>query len=264
MTSGNSSDERWYFGYGRDCLVSCSTEEDDHQPSLDDIIVSAEIEMFCSLLAVEARDRPSGSLFKQDRQSIIEILTRCFEDRPNPLELFRRTLPNSADTEVLQKAYAFEMLNKLDQIVDRSKQEAVQEMLLLENVPEEVDDYMAEAAACFRYGFDKACLAVCRTALEESLKRRIVHGYGKNSIRTFDSRGKEVDKGLLTLITEAHKQYECLNDQLASDANLIREWGNGAVHGDSKGTISRGVVKSRAQKALLKSKRILRHLWSGL
>ena len=220
--------------------------------------------MFCSLLAVEARDRPSGGLFKQDRQSIIELLTRCFEDRPNPLELFRSALPNSADTEVLQKAYAFEMLNKLDQIVDRSKQEAVQEILLLENVPEEVDDYMAEAAACFRYGFDKACLAVCRTALEESLKNRIVRDHGRDSIRTLDSRRKEIDKGLLTLITEAHKQYEYLNDKLASDATLIRKWGNEAVHGDSKGTISRGVVKSRAQKALLKSKRILRRLWSGL
>ena len=72
---------------------------------------------------------------------------------------------------MLQQAYAFEMLNKLKLVVDRSKQEAVQEILLLKNVPEGVDDYMAEAAACFRYGFDKACLSVCRTVLEESLKQ---------------------------------------------------------------------------------------------
>ena len=262
-TWGDPPNECWYFGGGRDRLVSCVDEEDDHQASVEDIDSSAKIEMFLTNLAVEARDRPSGGLFKQDCQTVIEVLSECFEDRPNPRELFRRALPNSADTEALQKAYAFEMLNKLDQVVDRSKQKAVQEMLLLKNVPGEVDDYMAEAAACFRYGFDKACLAVCRTALEESLKRRIVRDLGRNSIRTLDSRGKEVDKGLFTLIEEAHKQYGYLNDPLARDADQIRVWGNGAVHGDSRDNIPRGVVKSRAQKALLQSKRILRRLWSG-
>ena len=257
---GDPPNERWYFGCSHDSLVSCGTEEDDHQAS-EDISVFAEVEMFLSLLAVEARDRPSGSLFRQDRQAVIESLTMCFEDRPNPRELFRRALPNSADTEALQKAYAFEMLNKLDQVADRSKQEAVQEMLLLDNVPGEVDDYMAEAAACFRYGFDKACLAVCRTVLEESLKRRIVRDHGQDSIRTVE-HGRVVDKGLKTLITEAHKQYEYLTLNLARDADRIREWGNEAVHRTSKSIISSAKVESRAKKALLQSKRILHHLWS--
>ena len=257
MTSGNSSDERWYFGYGRDCLVSCSIEEDDHQPSLDDIAVSAKIEMFLSLLAVEARDRPSGGLLQQDHQAIIEFLAMCFEDRPNPRELFRRALPVSADTEALQKAYAFEMLNKLEQVVDRSKQEAVQEMLLLENVPEEVDDYMAEAAACFRYGFDKACLAVCRTALEESLKRRMIAD--ERSIKTNGG----YYKGLKTLINEACcDDYNYLDDP--KSAHQIRKWGDNAVHGPKKGKITKEEFEDQAQKALLKSKRILRRLWSGL
>ena len=95
------------------------------------------------------------------------------------------------------------MLNKLSQVVDRSKQKAVQEILLLTNVPEGVDDYMAEAAACFRYGFDKACLAVCRTALEEMLRRRIECDHGRRAIQTYDSHRKRfVDKDLRTLIEE--------------------------------------------------------------
>ena len=261
MSWGDPPNECWYFGGGRDRLVSCVDEEDDHPDSVEDIDSSAKIEMFLSLLAVEARDRPSGGLFKQDRQNAIKFLAMCFEDRPNPRELFRRALPKSADTETLRQAYAFEMLNKLEQVVDRSKQEAVQEILLLKNVPEEVDNYMAEAAACFRYGFDKACLAVCRTALEESLKRRIVCDHDENSIKTLKN-GRPVHKGLETLITEAHKQYGYLNDPLAKAAHRIRKWGNGAVHGSEKGKISKKEFESRAEQVLLQTKRILSYLWS--
>ena len=265
-TWGDPPNECWYFGGGRDRLVSCVDEEDDHQASIEDIDSSAKIEMFLTNLAVEARDRPSGGLFKQDCQAVIEVLSECFEDRPNPRELFRRALPKSADTETLQQAYAFEMLNKLEQVVDRSKEEAVQEILLLKNVPEEVDDAMAEAVACFRYGFDKACLAVCRMVLEESLKRRIVRGrdesdHDESRIKTVKN-GRIVHKGLETLITEAHKQYEYLNDPLAKASNRIREWGNGAVHGSKKGKIPKKKFESRARQVLLQTKQILTYLWS--
>ena len=189
-----------------------------------------------------------------------------FSNPPNSQEFLKRVLPENASTEQLQQAYAFEMLLKLKQVADRSKKEAVQEILLLKNVPEEVDDAMAEAVACFRYGFDKACLAVCRTVLEESLKRRIVRGrdesdHDESRIKTVKN-GRIVHKGLETLITEAHKQYEYLNDPLAKAANRIREWGNGAVHGSEKGKISKKKFESRAKQVLLQTKQILTYLWS--
>ena len=54
VTWGDPPNERWYFGGGHDCLVSCVDEENDHQAS-EGIVSSAKIEMFLSLLAVEAR-----------------------------------------------------------------------------------------------------------------------------------------------------------------------------------------------------------------
>ena len=277
---GDPSKEMWTFGFG-DCLVSWSGDWDDPQFGERSVRL-AEIGLLLSRLNVESRDRPSGPTGSlkaagTDQSDIIRSLAKIFSDRPLPHELFRRRLPENLGVG-LEEAYAFEMLNKLDQVVDRSKQKAVQEILLLENVPEGVDDYMAEAAACFRYGFDKACLAVCRTALEESLRRRIESDYGRDHVQTYDRKlHRLVDKGLRTLIEDAHKKYgpkqpwekpratrgpTYLTDQMKNAADRIRRWGNGAVHG--KSDIPRGVVESRARKALLYSKQLLRHLWSSV
>ena len=237
----------WYFGFGEDCLISMDPTL--QQPNEGDFVRKAKIQMFLTALAVEARDRPSGSPTFKDYQAAIKALAECFDDRPDPHELFRKVLPESADPETLQRAYAFEMLSKLDRVADRSKQEAVREILLLENLPQEVDDYMAEAAVCFRYGFDKACLAVCRAVLEESLKCR-------------SGRRQSRKKTLYDLIDEA-KTQGYLNDTLAKVAHQIRCWGRDAVHGPKKGTVSKAELECRAHGALLYSKQILRHLWSS-
>lgn len=249
------ADGIWFFGFGDDCLISF--DKNLQQPGEDDFVREARIQMFLTLLAVEARDRPSGVPPRDPSgPGALEALAMVFDDHLDPSdqrELFRAILPASADTETLQQAYAFEMLNKLDQVVDRSKQEAVQEILLLENVPERVDDYVAEAAACFRYGFDKACLAVCRAALEQILKWRMA------------SDGKPVQKNLHDLIEAAHA-WKYLDDRLARAAHDIREWGNGAIHDSRRGNIpisrstERGFILKLAEEALLNSKRILRHL----
>ena len=275
--SEDSDDEQWTFGFGDDCLVSWKSfdEDEDHQHN-QEVIYGAKIQMFLSLLDVESRDRPSG--FKKAPQvarnllqgadaeeQLLQSLAERFENRPPPFETFRRALPDSDDVGALEQAYAFEMLGKLGEVVRRSKHKAVRKVLHLKDVPEGVDDFMAEAVACYRYGFDKACLAVCRTALEEMLKRRIERDHGRRAIRTF-YRGREVNKNLETLITEAHKTYgpkqfgpTYLDDQLETAADRIRRWGNGAVHGNTK--IPDGEFESMAQKALLYSKQILRRLW---
>ena len=254
--TGDPPDDVWDFGFWDDHLVSGEKEIGG-----DSARRTADIQMFLSLLAIEARDRPGGPTNKNGLQLSYELLGEIFDNPPDSHEFLRRVLPKNTDTDTLQQVYAFEMLQKLEQVADRSKQEAVQTMLFLENVPDGVDDYMAEAAACFRYGFDKACLSVCRTALEESLKRRIADEYGENRIKTVKN-DRTVHKDLETLITEAHKQYEYLNGPLAKSANQIRKWGNEAVHGPKNGKISKKEFESRAKKSLLYTKRILNHLWS--
>ena len=280
-----SGNEQWWFGF-EDCVISWSGDGDDPQVNERSARV-AQITMFLSCLAVEARDRPSGpggEFIEESAKSIssttgsqdvLQTLAKHFSNAPLARQSLSTVLPEKADTEALQQAYAFEMLNKLDRVVDRSKTEAVRETLNLATVPEGVDDFLSEAAACFRYGFDKACLAMCRTTLEESLKKRIAHDHGRQHIQIYDPSAKRfVDKGLRTLIDDAHKTYgpvagplrhqrgpKYLSDQLNGAADRIRRWGNEAVHG--KSDIPRGVVASRAQKALLHSKQLLRHLWAS-
>ena len=247
MSWGNPSDEQWFFGFGDDCLVSYKESEERGAKDVAQArIHEADIEMFLSLQGVGARDRPSGPINKKGLQHCYELLGEFFSNPPNSQEFLKRVLPENASTEQLQQAYAFEMLLKLKQVADRSKEKAVQTMLSLENVPEAVDDYMAEAAACFRYGFDKACLSVCRTALEESLKRRMIAD--EHSVK---------NKALKTLIKEAHEN-NYLDDKLVRAAHQIRCWGNNAVHGK----IPKGKFEAQAKDALLETKRILSCLWS--
>ena len=254
---GDPPDDQWFFGFGDDCLVSCKEDIGEDEARI------AAIQMFLSLLAIEARDWPSGPTNKKVLQLSYEALGEFFDNPPNSHEFLKKVLPKNADTDTLHQAYAFEMLSKLDLVVDRSKQEAVQTMLSLENVPEAVDNYMAEAAACFRYGFDKACLSVCRTVLEESLKRRIVDEHGEQSVLIRKKDGRVFDKGLKALITEAHEQHGYLKDKGFSDlAHHIRKWGDEAVHVPKNGKISKKEFGSRAKKSLLYTKRILNHLWS--
>ena len=42
-----------------------------------------------------------------------------------------------------------------------------------ESVSEQADMYMAEVCNCFLYGLDAACVVMCRTLLEEVLRRKI-------------------------------------------------------------------------------------------
>ena len=254
-----SPDEIWFFGFGDDCLISI--DKNSQQPGEDRYVREARIQMFFSCLAAETRDRPSGPgdefIKRAAGLSGDKALATIFDKalRPPNHQFFRSVLPETADTETLQQVYAFEMLNKLGMVADRSKTEAVREILLLENVPERVDDYMAEATACFRYGFDKACLAVCRATLEQVLKWRMA------------SDGKPAQNNLHKLIEDARK-WNYLTGELARAAHDIREWGNGAVHDSQRGNIpiprsaERRFLLALAEEALRNSKRILRRLCS--
>ncbi len=263
-----TSDERWWFGFGDDLLISERFEDDDPQANVRAINI-ARIGMFLACLNVEAQDRPRGpnsilKAAKTGHDDLITTLAKHFDDKPNLHRFFRHGLPEDLGAG-LEEAYAFEMLSKLNQVVDRSKTEAVREILLLEKVPEQVDDYVVEAAVCFRYGLDKACLAVCRAALEQILKRKIERTRGKKALQKTTSGGKPVQKNLYDFIEDA-RGWKYLDDELAGAAHEIRKWGNGAVHNPKRGNIpipkstERIFMRKLAEEALLNSKRILRHL----
>lgn len=238
----------WFFGVGDDRLMSYL---DLPESSLPDDVREG---MAMSAIGVEARDRMGKPRATEALHSLYEII--CDEDSKSFREFMEELLPSDADTETLQQAYAYEMLKKLDDMVERG-QTTVQEMHLLEGIPTSVDQYMQEATACFRYGFDRACMSMCRAALEESLKHRISRDHGEKSICTVDKSGKTFSKSLSTLILEANEQYGYLNTELTRYTENIRDWGNDCLHGE----MGKLETKTWARKSLFQTRLVLSVLY---
>ena len=73
---GDPPDDQWFFGFGDDCLVSCKEDIGEDEARI------AAIQMFLSLLAIEARDWPSGPTNKKALQLSYESteLSRVFKE----------------------------------------------------------------------------------------------------------------------------------------------------------------------------------------
>jgi len=241
--------KRWYFGTDDDRLVTVDPYDRSKQ-------VDATFDMAHSVIGIEARDRMGNPRAIEALRALHKIIRDHVEDTINFREFMEELLPSDADAETLQQAYAYEMLKKLDDMVDRG-QTTVQEMHLLESVPGPVDRYMQEATACFRYGFDSACISMCRAALEESLKHRISKEHGEKSIRTVDQYGRTVNESLSTLIDTANKQYGYLDAELTKYAKNIRDWGNDCLHGK----MPRLETRTWAKKSLFQTRLVLSVLY---
>ena len=141
------------------------------------------------------------------------------------------------------------MICKLKDVVDRV-QKAVPEVHLLPKVPRSVDNYMSEAASCFRYGFDLACISLCRCALEEALKDRISTSCGRAVIE---------QTNLYELInTAAGNWLKILDSKLQAKAHAIRVSGNDCVHGN----LSEEQAKRTALTVLKSCRMIIQHLYN--
>ena len=237
----------WSFGFGEDTLISYqpSSPEDRREWNEQgkEWKQDAKLRLFCSSLGLEARDHMGvpkrlaklrSELFSKERQSVVDALKESF---PGEIEW----------------GYAYEMLSKLKDMVDRGK-EAVQEIHMLPKVPRPVDRYMSEAASCYRYGFDLACVSLCRSALEEALKARLNEEYGPKAIEP--GRGK-VDLGLEELIERAIT-FSVLVSQFRQIAHEIRKSGNKCVHGSFR----EKDVRHTALEALVNSRLIIQSIWS--
>lgn len=121
--------ENWYLNFRDDYLVSYGQEsEEEKEAYIADNV--DRIEMLLSLLAIEARDRLGGPTDKKTLELFHEIfVNEGWDDSPNAHKFLRRVLPEGVDDETLKQAYAFEMLTELDQVVDRSEQKDIRELL---------------------------------------------------------------------------------------------------------------------------------------
>ena len=116
-------------------------------------------------------------------------------------------------------------------------------------VPESLQRYLIEASRCYIYGHFLASLIVCRSAIEEAVKRRLID-IGKQEEINRDDR-------LVTLLRLA-KQERLLDKTRYDYANCIREKARLAVHG-------KGIPPDEeCVDALIKTRGILEHLYGRL
>ena len=234
----------WTFGFGDDALISlygvASEPTPEQKAQNEKWKGDAKAQLAFSSFGIEARDHMGvpkrlakirGEILSKDRREVAETLKLVGTWRD-------------------EEAYACEMLCKLKNVVDRA-QKAVPEMHLLPKVPRSVDNYMSEAASCFRYGFDLACISLCRCALEEALKDRISASKGRTFIEV---PGVDVNK----LIDWAAGPLKVLDPRLQAKAHEIRVSGNDCVHGN----LSEEQAKRTPLRVLRHCREIIQDLYS--
>ena len=94
----------------------------------------------------------------------------------------------------------------------------------------EILERLEEAYECFQYGFYQACIAMCRSVLEYSLKERL-------KVLEVPLRVDYMRRGgeLAAIIKQA-EEIKLLSSGLARNAHEIRERGNSVLHRRSAAT----------------------------
>lgn len=182
----------------------------------------------------------------------IESLERGFQD------LFPVTaghpLSGPVDFELL---FLYEALSRLDLMISRAQKDLAKRHLLW-NLPKKVNDYVGEAARVFRHGFDKACIAMCRSALEEALRDRIQKDYGPDFLRRFKiAQLPNTEPDLKSMIFFAFRVKKFLPYRLFEPAEQIRELGNKVLHGN----YDQNELEDMARNSLFYTRLILAFLY---
>ena len=112
----------------------------------------------------------------------------------------------------------------------------------------EVDNYLSEAASSFRYGFDLACVSLCRCALEEALKHRLSESFGREF----------TEQTNLAAQIDAAVAWKKLDPKLQPKARDIRVSGNNCVHGH----LSEEQAKRTALRVLKSCREIVQDIYT--
>ena len=148
----------------------------------------------------------------------------------------------------LDSKYAHEVVEKLTKIVGRIAQLDVLPPLTLPN--RSVQLAFEEAHRCYLYGFRTACAALCRAAVDSSLREALTTTGYEGGL------GEESTFADLLQLSEAKR----LLGDLHGLADRIRRAGNDAVHNASK--FETEYPPDRAQELLLTTRKIVEYLYA--
>lgn len=177
---------------------------------------------------------------------------------PRTLELEERAWSEANENALrrIEIHYGMELCRLLGRI---SKKLRVLELLpLVDNAPEPTKDYIAEATRCYLLRLDKACIALCRACLEETLKS-VLTPEMKNAWREEINRNKSISQSPnpMKALIDVCDRYGILGKHV-TDAHYIRDKGNKVLHMQPN---LEGDDKDPAGKALQKTRSILRFIY---
>jgi hypothetical protein len=190
-----------------------------------------------------------NGLSAEDRRTLDAFMRFCLEQQ-HTIEKESGTTAAIIEDEI-DAALTEEMLGKLAKAVDRATR---LEKLRLAVIPnKEVKRYFEEANRCYLYGFNVACVVLCRAILESALVDLC-----------------DPEKKLYKKTVRGESYYRALVDKAASDRLLtddrpewaidVRDAGNDAIHNYSKFENEWG---GKVEDILLNTRKVLVDLYSS-
>ncbi len=148
--------------------------------------------------------------------------------------------PASPDTtEELDRYYSYQLVDRLEQIAERA---SALDPIQLKVASDPVKDLFQAAHEVYLYGFDVACIALCRSLIDHALKDRL-------------SVPPNERPALRSLIDRAQRA-RLLDEPERHNAEEVEEAGNKATHNLSN-------LRRTAREVLACTRRVLNKLYAG-
>jgi len=130
-----------------------------------------------------------------------------------------------SQNQLLQVSVADDFVSRLPGGVDRA--ERLLEWSVNEPASEQADMYMAEVCNCFLYGLDAACVVMCRTLLEEVLRRKIPADV---LLSNGMSQDKDRTLGRLLDVVKKYRRPLGIHRDVPDQLEAVARAGHGALH----------------------------------
>lgn len=229
------AEENGYIEFGAesvsDVIINVTDPPDQHsENSVERALAELIVDLKIHTGRIEAAQRISlgrppvfatnaiRNLCPEDQDELRELINAIPKDSTHGSR--PKTPPEWKVEDVLEVAFAEEVLGKLPKIVDRASRLV---KLNLEGVPPDVARYFGEAHRCYLYGFHVACAVLCRAILSSALEQKI------DSERTIAKSLRNGESYFGKLVEKAQERG-ILRDDRPEWALKVRDAGNEAIH----------------------------------
>ena len=143
---------------------------------------------------------------------------------PEYEELVKKAVRSASENAKMNTEfhYAFELVDILERISDKTF--VFDAPPIMGRAEPQTLDLLQEATRCYLFGLHRACVAVCRTALEDSLKQRVP------STRLLEEGMQGGKAGELEKLINAAVRARVLPRELSRTAHDIRQRANDVLH----------------------------------